>query len=242
MRAVSTGAPLAVLAGDVPSGPRRRLARLMPACLPAAMSRLVLIALMTLVACAEPPTGPPGPLAEAPAVPADSVGAMPTGRPEAVRDTIQVEGMDQAVTLRLVSFPDVPLPFSTYVREGWRSGTVASGEGTAVRLTTGEPPRQGLVSLFVPADAASEAEVAELAQASAESYGGARERDAAETWARRSWTFQDGDTVGSVRLGEHAGTFFYVLEAYPIDMGDGFAPAARVALDRLWWLDDGTAL
>ena len=213
------------------------------------MPRLALVALVALAACAEPPaTGPPDPPAgavpggtvDAPAAPVDA--GAPAERPETVQDTVQIEGTDEPVTLRLVSFPDVPLPFSTYVRDGWQSDVVASGEGTAVRLTTGEPPRQGLLSLFVPAGAPTEADVAELAQAAAESYGGARERDAIETWARRAWTFQDGSTVGSVRVGEHAGTPFYVLEAYPIEVGDGFAPAAHLALSRWRWLDDGTGL
>ena len=208
-------------------------------------SALVGLAL-SVAACATDPAAPPGPsgpVTGGPVAPADTVSvdpAPPGERPETVRDTIEVEGMDEVVTLRLVSFPDAPLPFSTYVREGWETDVVGSGEGTAVRLTLGEPPRQGVLSLFVPAGASSEAGAAEFAQAALQGEG--REAEAAEPWARRTWTAQDGDTVSTAHLGRHAGAFFVVLESYPVEMGDGFVPAARVALDRLRWLDDGTGL
>ena len=177
------------------------------------------------------PTGGPAPGVEAPAE-----------RPETIEETVVVEGADETVTLRLVTFADAPLPFSTYVYEDWASDVVSSGEGTAVRLTTGTPPYEGTLSLFVPPGSPSLEGVAAIARAVAESYGDVQEMASLRPWVRSGFSFRDGATIGTVQVGEHGGTAFYVLEAFQEEMGDGFGPASAVALDRLRWLDDGTGL
>ena len=164
-------------------------------------------------------------------------------RPATETATISIEGMDEPVELRLVEYRDVPLPFSTYLPEGWAEDVAESGEGTAVRFTTGEPPSQGLVTLFVPSPA-NQAGTVGLARALAEGRGGFGEFEPGEGpgWATAGFSFADDSGAGSVTVGEHAGTSFYVLEAYPYEMGDGFVPHAEVVQDRLRWLDDGTGL
>ena len=164
--------------------------------------------------------------------------ALMAARPATATATVSVEGFDESIPLRLVRFENVPLPFSTYLPNAWSSDVAASGEGTAVRLTTGEPPFQGVVSVFVPS-AGNDA--AALARAVADSRGGAQPMDRLG-WARSGYTFFGDGVTGTVRTGEHAGVGFYVVEEFPLEMGDGFAPRAALVLDRLRWLDDGTGL
>ena len=165
----------------------------------------------------------------------------PGSRPETATASIQIEGTEEAIDLRLVVVDDVPLPFSTYIPADWRDDVVGSGEGTAVRFTTGEPPDEGVVTVFVPSEP-NRAGIEALARAVAESNGGAEPLAAPEPWVRAGYTFSDGARAGSVRVGERAGVPFYVLVQYPVEWGDRFAPRAALVLDRLRWADDGTAL
>jgi hypothetical protein len=212
------------------------------------MKHVALAALAAALAACGPssePAGAPAPPEPAPAVsePPATPGAVGEGadRPATTTATVRVEGMEEPISLRLARFPGVPLPFSTYLPEGWAAETASSGEGTAVRLTMGEPPLQGFVSLFVPQGATAPETVA-LARSLAEGRGGAREPEGLPPWAEAGFAFASGAEVGTVWVGEHAGTPFYVLEAYPVEMGDGFAPRAALVLDRLRWLDTGGGL
>ena len=219
--------------------------------MPKALARLSALALLLGACTGDPAESTPdaGPAADdaRPPSPAqeqriDASADRPWQRPETVVETVVAEGMDEQVTLRLVHFPEAPLPFSTYVYDTWDTDLASSGEGTAVRMTTGEPPFEGVLSLFVPAGAPTEAEIVELARSMAESNGGAQEMVAPADWVRTGYSFRTGDTIGTVQVGAHAGTWFYVYETFPIEMGDGFGPASAVALDRLRWDDDGTGL
>ncbi|WP_420456336.1 hypothetical protein [Rubrivirga sp.] len=195
--------------------------------------RPTLLALaLVLAACGDRPS--------ATTAPATDEAASPTSAdPDSV--TISVEGTDQAVAVRRVRFEDVPLPFTTLVPERWADDVVSSGEGTAVRLTMGDPPRQGLVSVFVASEP-DPAGAVERARAVAESYGEVREVASAEPWTVQVFAFSGPDAVGRVSVGEHAGVPFTVVESFPPELGDGFSPRASLVLDRLRWLDDDTGL
>lgn len=207
------------------------------------MRRAACLALAAaLAACADGPPAEPSPAVDAPlgsaiAPPPDAEPAQAT-RPETLRDTIQVEGTAEPVTLRLVTVEGVPLPFSTYVRDGWEHDVLASGEGTAVMFTAGD----GLVSVFVPAEAGAESDVLPLAEAVAASRGDARPLAALPAWAASGYAFASDTEAGRVLVGRHNETWFQVLVAYSIESADGFAPGADVVLDRLRWADTGTGL
>ncbi|MGB3544090.1 hypothetical protein [Rubrivirga sp.] len=164
-------------------------------------------------------------------------------RPQTTTGVISIEGEDEAIALRLVRYEDVSLPFSTYVPDGWTDEVSGSGEGTAVRFAMGAAPMQGVVSLFVPSDA-NQNDTVGLARAVAESRGGFGEFEDGEgpDWATAGFSFADDSGAGSVTVGEHDGTSFYIIEEFPYDMGDGFVPRAEMIQDRLVWLDDGTGL
>ena len=201
----------------------------------------------TLAACGPGPPSESEATVDADPAPAADAGPTagpappkPEARPATLRDTVRVEGVAQPVTLRLVTVEDVPLPFSTYVRDGWSHDVVSSGEGTAVQFTAGD----GLVSLFVPTEAGSEADVLPFAEAAAASRGAAEPLAVAglPPWASAGYTFSGGDEAGRALVGQHGGTWFQVLVAYPIEIADGFVPGADVVLDRLRWTDTGTGL
>ena len=208
------------------------------------MIRLALLACAALVGCADPdapqPAPEPGPASRAPTEGSPPV-AAPDARPETDTATVSIEGMEESIDVRRVTIEDAPLPFSTYVPAGWSDETTGSGEGTAVRFATGEPDRQGAVTVFVPSPANRD-RIDELARAAAESGGVARPLEPVEPWVRSGYTFAGDAETGQVRVGEHAGVPFYVAERYPYELGDGFAPRAALVLERLRWADDGSGL
>ncbi len=192
----------------------------------------LLVLSVFLVACGDRPPATTPPSAEA-------VSSAPATDPDSV--TISVEGTEEAIAVRRVRFDDVPLPFTTLVPEDWADDVVSSGEGTAVRLTVGDPPRQGLVSVFVSSDP-DPAGAVETARALAENQGDVRAVDTAEPWAIQVFAFSGPEAVGRASVAEHAGVPFTVLESYPVERRDGVAPRIRLVLDHLRWLDDGTGL
>ena len=199
------------------------------------MARAALAAAALALAACGPSDGPPP---DAPAAPG---GAAPSdARPARDTATVSLEGTETPVALRLVRYPGLPAPFSTYLPADWADETVASGEGTAVRFTTGEPPRQAALVVAFPAGGAAAAE----AQARAVLDGAAdvREPETAEPWVAFGRAFVRDGAYGSVRVGEHGGTAFVVTERVPFDRGDGFYPRTAVVLERLRWLDTGGGL
>ena len=208
------------------------------------MTRLAfLLALALLVGCADGPDPAAGVPAEraasagAAAPPLEPNAAPAPARPATAQESISIEGMEERIDLRLVTVDDVPLPFSTYVPADWSDETANSGEGAAVRFAMGE----GVVTVFMPSEPNRDG-IGEIARAVAESNGDARPLEPAQAWVRSGYTFGGNGQTGSVRVGEHAGLPFYVVEQYPYEMGDGFAPRAALVLNRLRWSDDGTAL
>ena len=218
--------------------------------------RVLVVLALTLAACGgetAPEAPPPDPGLEAPDTPdvapgldapePDTSASRPTApgsRPETATATISVEGTEEPVDLRLATFEDAPLPFSTYVPAGWTDNVLGSGEGTAVFLASSETDPRGFVSLFVPYDGTRESALASAREV-ARQRGGVREIEA-EPWAVEALAFAGDGKLGTVRVGEHAGTFFSVHVEYPEEMGDGMEPRAALVLDRLRWADDGTAL
>ncbi len=210
---------------------------------PAAVLRLLLASAL-LVGCADSSDGPaatPTPAEPAASATPDTAGAAPAPRPETATATLSVEGTEEPVDLRLVTFDDVPLPFSTYVPAEWSDDAASSGEGTAVRFETGPPGARGVLTVFVPSEP-NRGGIEEIARSVAESTGDARPLEPREPWARSAYAFQGDGETGQVRVGEHAGVPFYVVERYPYEMGDGFAPRAALVLDRWRWADDGAGL
>ena len=218
------------------------------------MPRLSLCLALALAACADrapssPPLDPPrdaaspdaGPPGAAPSGAADAQPIAPGSRPETARDTISVEGVDEPIDLRLVTIEDTPLPFSTYLPADWSDDLLGSGEGTGARFAMGEPGSEGVVTVFVPSEP-NRAGIEELARVVAESNGTVQPLTGAAPWVRAGHRFRSDALVGRVRVGEHAGIPFYILETHPHELGDGFGPRAAVVLDRLRWSDDGTAL
>ena len=226
------------------------------------MRLLFLAAALPLAACgfdspdpsadAADPTGAPGPTESAApdrGVAGGQSGAdstdrgrpvAPGARPEQAAGVIQVEGEDETIDLRLVSVWEFPLPFETYVPDGWVVDQISAGEGASAILASSDATPRGIVSVFVPADRAPGAALA-TAREIAQQRGGVQTIDGPE-WASEALTFRGDGHTGTVYVGEHAGSPFMVLVEYPSDMGDGFAPRADLVLDRLRWGDDGTAL
>jgi len=200
------------------------------------MRPVALALALLLAACADAP-------ADAPATPEPAPEATPpeAERPATDTATITVEGEPMELAVRLVRFDDIALPFSTTLPEDWASDWTASGEGEAVVFTMGEPPLQGVVQLFIPSEA-NRVGLADMARSVAESRGEVSPLEHPGPWATDGLAFSGNGEVGSVRVGSHAGVPFYVVEAYPAEMGDGFGPRAALVLERLRWADDGTGL
>lgn len=209
---------------------------------PAMRPFALLVVLATLAACGDRQPATAEPDAEAtPPQAAETPTDSSEARPATGTTTITVEGEPQEVPVRLVRFDDLDLPFSTYVPEGWTDDVLGSGEGAAAFIATSDGPDRGFVSVFVPSEPNREG-ITEIARAAVESRGEVLPMEDPADWVEEGYTFSGIDEAGAVRIGSHAGVPFYVLEAYPVEMGDGFPPRAQLVVDRLRWADDGTGL
>lgn len=166
-------------------------------------------------------------------------------RPDTVEGHLLIEGMREPMTFRLYRSPEGhPLPFSTYLPADIEAGSVASGEGVAVRFTAafgGVPDEDAWLSFTVPNGDPDAAEARQLVRSVAESYGDmVPVAGDGHAWGLEEYRFQ-GARSGRVTLGRHDGTFFYIISRYPPEFGDGFGPRiARILGDWKW--ADGTRL
>lgn len=187
---------------------------------------------------------------------ATDAAALPR-RPAIVEDSLLIEGLSEPVTLHL--FDEAGVPFTTYLPGRYFTpDVVTSGEGTAVRFETasiGEPPAQGVLHFFFPvgADTLSTAALARQVEhprgliATSAWRLTTREEDPDEApceWATHRYTFtaRASEAGGTLCIGQHGASSFYVLWERSDELVDGFGPRATVVVDRLRWRDSGAGL
>ncbi len=153
---------------------------------------------------------------------------------------------------------DFPLPFSAYVPDDMAAVSAAETDGAAsVHFYAefgGHRNEDAFVHVFVHPEGTRENE----AVAAARGYETGRgipvsrglepvpdsARAAAIPWAVAAYHFRyqgEGGIwyVGNIAVGQHAGRYFQVVQHYPAEYGDGFAPRASI-ITRTWrWADDG---
>jgi hypothetical protein len=159
-----------------------------------------------------------------------------------VEGFILVEGIREPMTYRLYRSPEsFPLGFETYLPADMEPDNVASGEGESIRFvpTFGDPMTQpGGLSITVPAGELSATDAQRMVREIAAGIGNVeRVAGGGLTWALEEYRFQGETHVGSVALGRHDGRYFYVMTAYPAEMGDGFGPRAHRILGEWRWVD-----
>jgi hypothetical protein len=167
---------------------------------------------------------------------------MEPARASTVESFILVEGLREPMTYHLYESPaGFPLGFETYLPADMTPGSVASGEGDAIRFVPafGDPLAQpGGLSITVPSGELSAAEAQRLVREIAAGLGSVeRVTGGGFTWALEEYRFQGPTLVGSVALGRHDGRYFYITAAYPAEMGDGFGPRAHRILGEWRWAD-----
>jgi hypothetical protein len=163
----------------------------------------------------------------------------------ATTDTIMVEGSPQTVAFREIQGSSFPLPFEARVPDPMAVSADTSGDGPTVRLTMGAPPADAQWAVVVLPDSATESGARATARRAAEALGTVAEAgpdEAGPAWTLAAFTTEQPGRSGSVRLGRHAGRFFYVLADAALETGDGFGPRREYLLQNWRWLDDGTSL
>jgi hypothetical protein len=163
-------------------------------------------------------------------------------RAEEVEGFITIEGMREPMTFRLFRAPDgYPLHFETYLPADMEAEAVSSGEGDAIAFRPtfgGEFARRAVLTVTVPSGEHSAAEAQALVREIAGAMGTTeRAESGGYSWSLEEHRFRSADMVGSVALGRHEGTYFYVVTAYPPEMGDGFGPRAARILGEWRWAD-----
>lgn len=177
---------------------------------------------------------PPPAAAEEPAVPPPPA----PDRPETKQVELDVEGMGEAMTLRLYRSPSgFALPFSTYVPADVQPEAARSEDGDAMRFVSAfggtRDERAQLRLVVLPAGSDGE-RAWQLARAAAERRGGTPLERPQYPWAHASYRLQ-GEADGFLSLGEHAGRWFYLVMEYPPDYAEGFTPRALVILREWRW-------
>lgn len=167
-------------------------------------------------------------------------------RPEAGEKVIFIEGMPEAITVRLLKSPEgYPLDFSTYFPGDMKIDTLVSDKGQEIRFTAafgGQVNEEAFFSIFAfPLDMAAE-KAADLTEGAARSEGGVSVSadDHRHTWTKSEYRLED-DRQGFLLAGIHNENWFYILSAWPSVFGDGMGPRTQLIL-REWQWEDGTSL
>lgn len=163
-------------------------------------------------------------------------------REEQVEGFITIEGMREPMTFRLFRSPDTfPLPFETYVPADMEAEAMVNGEGAAIAFRPtfgGDAAGRAVLSITIPAGQPTAAEAQRLVRNLAGGMGETEEvSGGGYSWALEQRRFAGEGLVGSVALGRHDGTYFYVVTAYPVEMGDGFGPRVARILGEWKWTD-----
>lgn len=179
----------------------------------------------------------------------DDPGGEP--RPATKNGTIALEGMPEAVQLRLIG---EGLPFSTYVPErDFVLEQASSEEGTGIRFIAsfgGVKNPDAALSFFLPGERFTQLQMEELIAGSegvAESNGWTTEKLAEATfycpWAVSAYRISgEKEIIGHACIGLHNDQAFYVIAVYPREYADGFGPRASLILSEFRWKDTGTGL
>ncbi len=166
-------------------------------------------------------------------------------KPSTKTDTISIEGEKTEVDLKL--YDEASKVFTTYFPESAFVPEVASsGEGTGTTFyynVNGTKNQDVYVSVAFPTSAKDLEAVEKLVTGS----GGLAEtnqwkvveqsKEVPYSWAKEKIVFQKSEgsdnIVGEVYLGESEGKVFYVINHYPAEYGDGFAPRSNLILKNL---------
>jgi hypothetical protein len=181
-------------------------------------------------------------------------------RPAVRHDTMYVEGMAEAVTLR--RFDDPVVPFTTYLPPGLEAQAAGSPEGLGVVMETASGPGDApgaYLHFFFPSQEQQDVSLEALRE-SITGTGGLLQRNGWQltqhftspqaaspcSWAHDVFRFSDPGHVpaatGYVCTGAHQDAPFYLIVYTPPEYGDGFGPRVDVVLSALRWRDGGTAL
>jgi hypothetical protein len=180
-------------------------------------------------------------------------GAVPQ-RPEAVRDTILLEGMPEPVTARLFRSPDgYGLPFTTYVPEGIEVSLETDADSGGIRFAaafTGRRDPNAYMHVFAQPRGTTGVVARQTALEFLRSRfligGEARPAEAPE-WGTEAYAMAysgDGGAryTGSLVLASHRGRWFHIMTHYPAEYGDGLEPRFRRMLEWWRWEDTGRPL
>lgn len=204
---------------------------------------LVLLSGALLVGCAD--RTQPRDSSETPSTNGPGISSTVEGYGEPAQDTILIEGMPEVIVVRSIRSPaGFPLAFSTFVPGDIETDFISTGESDVIRFEAAFAgiPREDAALLFivplVTADAAATRQwVAEVAL----EQGAVRQSAPNLPWAVEEYRLQ-GEMVGFIALGEHAGRWFYFQASYPPEFAEGMGPRLDLIFRRWRWGDDGTPL
>lgn len=179
-------------------------------------------------------------------------------RPATATDTILLEGLPEAVPLRLIRSPGgFPLPFTAYVPTAMDPEFSTAGDGATLDIVAefgGRRNDDAFLHLYVFPEGTSRqaAEAAALAYRAGrgipvsrglEPLAAPRDRTSMP-WALDAYRFryQSGGQwlVGRMGVGHRSERYFLLVRHYPEEYAEGFAPRADLVLQSWLWSDGST--
>ena len=157
-----------------------------------------------------------------------------------IEDTIEIEGMEEPMVLKLYDHPDAP--FLTYYPEDLLVEETSSGEGDAYTFYAnyeGTKNEEVYLEIYFFADHVTEEPSPEDADSTfAQRLEGMEEVDSATKW--HEWSikeFQTADASDHALLGEHEGQYFMmIVQSEPL-YSEGFIPRVDKIIQHFYWKD-----
>lgn len=164
------------------------------------------------------------------------------GRSETKEITTYPEGMKQTDIYQLVASPS--LPFSTYIPKDWNIELISDNKSQGVRLKPPVGNEKDYIAVVFFKENMDKSEVEQIFENILKHYPNNKREEKQYSPLPDStlsiYTLNNNpggpeSIVGNAILGKYGSRYFYILNRYRIELGDGWAKVQGVVFDEWKW-------
>lgn len=154
--------------------------------------------------------------------------------------TFSIEGMEETEQFQLVNQED--LPFTTYIPANWAAESIEDLGLEGVRLAPSEYDYGKMEIVVFPEGTTEEVAEQTFRHKMDEIMTNEEVIHELPSWMLYSYYEVDGSTITGINFGADEGRFFYIVNQYVGEAGDGWGPREHVIYDEWRWKSNNQPL